>query len=365
MLNFAGKFQVVATNKRRAVAIWLLIGVFMIIVQVLLGGVTRLTGSGLSITEWKPIMGSVPPLNDQDWEKAFDGYKQIAQYKYLNSHFTLDDFKAIFFWEWFHRLWARLLGVVFAIGFVYFLVKKYFDKEMVVPFIILFILGGLQGLIGWIMVDSGLNDNDLYVNHIKLAVHFISALVLLCYTLWFALKLLVPPSSITVNKGLHGFTVSIIVLLTIQLIYGAFMAGLKAAPSAPTFPTINGDWVPGSLGVKSWINDRINVQFFHRQLAYLLLTLIILWFGAASRNAAKSASGFVKQMRWYPFLLVLLQVVLGIFTILSAHKMGTKMFGSYEVLAEAHQLVAMFLLVALIINLYLVRSRAPREILQN
>src|SRR5690606_29641599 len=124
----------------------------MIIIQVLLGGVTRLTGSGLSITEWKPIMGALPPMNEKEWNEAFNGYKQIAQYKYLNSHFELSDFKFIFFWEWFHRLWARMLGVVFVIGFVYFLVKRYFDKEMILPFIILFILGGMQGLIGWIMV---------------------------------------------------------------------------------------------------------------------------------------------------------------------------------------------------------------------
>src|SRR5690606_14294015 len=109
------------SSKRKSVAIWLLIGVVMIMVQVLLGGVTRLTGSGLSITEWKPIMGALPPMNDAEWDKAFEGYKQIAQYKYLNSHFTLEDFQFIFFWEWLHRLWARLLGVVFAVGFVYFL----------------------------------------------------------------------------------------------------------------------------------------------------------------------------------------------------------------------------------------------------
>ena len=178
-------------RKKKIVAYWLLIGVFMIIIQVLLGGITRLTGSGLSITEWKPIMGAVPPVTEQDWNIAFDKYKQIAQFKYVNSHFELDDFKFIFFWEWFHRLWARLLGVVFAIGFVYFLVKKYFDKQMILPLVILFILGAAQGLVGWIMVASGLNDTELYVNHIKLAMHFMAALLLLVYTICFALQLLV------------------------------------------------------------------------------------------------------------------------------------------------------------------------------
>lgn len=353
--SFADKFQGVAVNKRRAVAVWLLIGVFMIIVQVLLGGVTRLTGSGLSITEWKPIMGALPPMNEKDWNHAFDGYKQIAQYKYLNSHFTLADFKSIFFWEWFHRLWARLLGVVFFIGFVYFLVKKYFDKDMVVPFIILFLLGALQGLIGWVMVASGLNDENLYVNHIKLAVHFIAALILLCYTLWFALKLLVPEEKRVYSAALSNFTTVVILVLLLQLIYGAFMAGLKAAPYAPTWPSINGEWVPDTVGTVSWINNQMNVQFIHRQLAYLLGTLLILWFGSAARNARRHPGSLLAKAKWYPFILVLTQIVLGIVTVLNAPKMGTHHFGQYEMLAEAHQLVAMFLLVALIINLYVVK----------
>src|ERR1051326_1566786 len=160
----------------RPVATWLLVGIFMIIIQVLLGGITRLTGSGLSITEWKPIMGALPPMNEQDWVSAFEKYKQIAQYKYLNQHFTLTDFKFIFFWEWFHRLWARLMGVAFIIPFIYFIIKRYIKQWMVGPLVILFLLGALQGAIGWIMVQSGLNENDLYVSHIRLAAHFIAAM---------------------------------------------------------------------------------------------------------------------------------------------------------------------------------------------
>lgn len=182
-------------NKRsaRPIAIWLLIGVAMLMIQVLLGGITRLTGSGLSITEWKPIMGAIPPLNDHDWNLAFEKYKQIAQFKYLNSNFTLADFKSIFFWEWFHRFWARLIAVTFLIPFIIFIFQKRFKKEMIKPMIILFLLGALQGLVGWIMVQSGLEDSELvYVSHYKLAIHFILALVLIAYALWFALKLLVP-----------------------------------------------------------------------------------------------------------------------------------------------------------------------------
>src|SRR5690606_25315793 len=127
------------------------------VIQVLLGGITRLTGSGLSITEWKPILGTIPPLNEQAWQEAFLKYQQIAQYKLLNSHFSLSDFKAIYFWEWFHRNWARFMGLVFIIPFVYFIFTKKIDKKMIKPMIILFLLGALQGLIGWIMVKSGLN----------------------------------------------------------------------------------------------------------------------------------------------------------------------------------------------------------------
>src|ERR1051325_6250006 len=177
----------------RIVANWILLGIIMLIVQVLLGGVTRLTGSGLSITEWKPIMGALPPLNEQEWHTAFEKYKQIAQYKYLNPGFTLSDFKFIFFWEWFHRLWARLIGVVFIIPFIIFFFQKRFKQEMVKPLLILFLLGALQGLVGWIMVQSGLEDSKLlYVSHYRLAIHFILALGLLCYALWFGLHMMVP-----------------------------------------------------------------------------------------------------------------------------------------------------------------------------
>lgn len=325
----------------------------MIIVEFIMGGVTRLTGSGLSITEWKPIMGAIPPLNEADWNKAFDSYKNIAQYKYLNNHFTLGDFKFIFYWEWSHRLWARMLGVVFAIGFAYFFTKKYFEKWMVRPFIILFILGGVQGFIGWKMVASGLNDTELYVKHTWLATHFLSALTLMCYTLWFALKLLVPGEGTVKSAPLFYRTLGIVVLLYVQLAYGAFMAGMHASKSAPTWPTINGDWVPSGMGTRSFISDAINVQFMHRGLAYLLLLAIVVWFAYASRIAKQNPGSLLGKARWWPLLIVLLQVTLGIITVLSAPLIVFAKFGTYEWLAEIHQLVAMFLLMAVVANLYL------------
>lgn len=325
-----------------------------------MGGVTRLTGSGLSITEWKPIMGAIPPVNEREWNTAFDSYKNIAQYKYLNSHFTLDDFKFIFYWEWSHRLWARLLGVVFVIGFVYFFVKKYFEKWMIRPFIILFLLGGVQGFIGWKMVASGLNDTELYVKHTWLATHFLSALTLMCYTLWFALKLLVPEERKVNAKPLFTGTLGIIALLYVQLAYGAFMAGLHASRSAPTWPTINGDWLPAGMGARSFVSDAINVQFMHRGLAYLLLVGIVAWFVYAGKVAKKNTQSLLGKARWWPLIIVMLQVTLGVITVVSAPLIVFAKFGVYEWLAELHQLVAMFLLMTVVTNLYIARPLQER-----
>ena len=343
----------------RPVAIWLLAGVGMIIIQVLLGGITRLTGSGLSITEWKPIMGALPPMNDQDWNTAFEKYKQIAQFKYLNAHFTLGDFKFIFFWEWFHRLWARLIGVAFIIPFIIFLFQKRIKKEMIKPMIILFLLGALQGLVGWIMVESGLEDTDrLFVSHYKLAIHFILALSVLCYALWFAFDLMVPEEQITISRPVRNFTRWLIILLTVQLIYGAFMAGLKAATAAPTWPTINGAWIPGNIhsfgsrefpGLSFLTEHPLVIHFIHRNLAYLLSFLVFLWWWKANRTAG---TRLFQKTRILPLLIVLLQIVLGILAVLNATNQYLFLW-----LGVAHQFVAMFLLLSLVWIVYIVRGR--------
>ena len=341
-------------------AIWLIAGVVMIIIQTLLGGVTRLTGSGLSITEWKPIMGAMPPATDAEWNKAFEGYKSIGQYKIMNHDFTLSDFKAIFFWEWFHRLWARLLGVVFALGFVYFIVKKYFDRQMIKPLLALFVLGGLQGLIGWLMVKTGLNSDDIHVHYIALSVHFIAAMILACYTLWFALKLLIPEEQRVTSKSLWVLTFTLIILTFVQLAYGSFMAGTKAAISAPTWPTINGSWIPATMSTNSWIKDenlgalQLNIQFIHRGIAYLLLAGIIGWWFMV-RQQLRTKFTLLKNWSTIPVALVLVQVLLGILTVLNSIHIVPNKFGIFESFAELHQLVAMFLLMALLVNLYLIR----------
>jgi cytochrome c oxidase assembly protein subunit 15 len=343
----------------RPVAIWLLVGVGMIIIQVLLGGITRLTGSGLSITEWKPIMGTLPPMNDQDWNIAFEKYKQIAQFKYVNPFFTLADFKSIFFWEWFHRLWARLIAVAFAIPFIIFIIQNRFKKEMVKPMMILFLLGALQGLIGWIMVQSGLEDSELvYVSHYKLAIHFILALGLLCYALWFAFELLIPAEQVTVNKPLRKFTGWLIALLVIQLIYGAFMAGLKAAPYAPTWPTMNGVWFPGNIhsfgdrnfpGLSFLTDHPLVVHFIHRNLAYIISVLVFIWWWKANKI---NGTRLFQKTKALPLLMVLLQVLLGVLTVLNVTDQHFFLW-----LAVAHQFVAMLLLLSLVWMFYIVRSK--------
>ena len=341
-------------RNNRQVAIWLLIGVGMIIVQVLLGGITRLTESGLSITEWKPITGALPPLNEMAWQAEFDRYKVTDQFKYVHQNFSLSDFKFIFFWEWFHRLWARIMAMVFVIGFVYFIATKKFNKKMIVPMIILFVLGGMQGAIGWIMVSSGLVPEKYFVGHVELATHFIAALGLLCYTLWFALSLLIQPQQKVLQPALQKLMTGIIIVLFFQLIYGAFMAGLKAAISAPTWPDINGSMIPASMDelypwTKNLVSNNITVHFIHRGLAYLLSVLVIIWWLKA--NAVKENVLF-NRLRTSFLILTVLQVVLGIFTVLNATYTGRLV-----VLGVLHQCTAMLLLMSAVTIAYVLKKK--------
>ncbi len=344
-------------RKRHVVAIWLMVGVFMIVIQIILGGITRLTGSGLSITQWKPIMGVLPPLNHESWLSAFEQYKQYGQFKRLNSDFNLDDFKFIFFWEWFHRLWARSLGVVFIIPFIYFIIKKYFSKDMIAPLIFLFFLGGLQGLIGWIMVQSGLTSTNISVSHIKLTIHFISALILLGYTFWFALKLLIPKNKICHDAQLNSFLLFTLAVLTLQLIYGGFMAGLKAARYAPTWPSINGQIIPSGMIDQNWIDHTINVHFIHRSFAYILVVLILWSCFKVIKLAKVHHSVFLRKSAKWPLILISIQLLLGILTVLSSIKIVNGHFGLFETLAVLHQLTAIILLLTLLFQYYLVSKK--------
>ena len=342
-------------QKNAQVGWWLIIGVFMIMIQVVLGGITRLTGSGLSITEWEPLIkGMLPPANELQWQAAFEKYKQIGQYKHINFDFSIEDFKFIFFWEWFHRLWARLIGFVFIIPFFYFIYKKKIGREMVIPMVILFLLGILQAAIGWLMVKSGLNVNDVRVSHIRLSIHFIAAFILLCYTFWFALSLMVPPGQRTSNASISRLTIIILCLLGVQLMYGAFMAGLKAGSAAATWPTINGEWWPAGInqkqGIDNLVSNPITVQFIHRMLAYSLVIFILYWYVKVSKLQSKE---WLNNAKKFPLLIVLIQVILGVVTVLQSPVPSNLLWWGV-----AHQFVAMLLVLSLFVPLYLVNKKA-------
>jgi cytochrome c oxidase assembly protein subunit 15 len=353
-------------KKSRAVANWLILGVAMTIVQIALGGITRLTGSGLSITEWEVVTGTLPPLNQAAWLALFEKYKTTPQFQLLNFDFTIDNFKFIFFWEWFHRLWARIIGLVFAFGFIYFIVKKYFQPTMIRPLVILFLLGALQGGIGWIMVASGLEGDAVYVKPTRLALHFIFALGLLSYTYWFALSLKVKPVekahlSSEAQQSFKGFRVwawVVLGLLFFQLIYGALMAGHKAANVASTWPTINGEWVPTHLMSKesfflNAIDNTTWIHFVHRGLAYILLAVVIYWVAQMRKIKGNL---FWSNVNTLPLYFVLLQVLLGVFSVLTSKHIIPGTWGNFEWMAQLHQLVGMLLLLSVVNIIYATKS---------
>jgi heme a synthase len=342
----------------KAVANWILIGVIMLLVQVILGGVTRLTGSGLSITEWNVITGALPPLNENKWILEFDKYKQTPQYQLLNTEFTLSDFKFIFFWEWLHRFWARLIGVVFVVGFIYLISKKYLKKEMVNPLLILFLLGALQGAVGWIMVASGLTGDAVYVKPTRLALHFIFAMVLIGYAWWFYLQLIVPKEDIIAAPKERKFTWYILLLIIIQLIFGALMAGHKAATAAPTWPDINGEFIPELVFKEkplfiNFIENKVTIHFVHRTLAYIILLLTVIYTVKLKRIRTHSKT--FNRIKTVPVVLVLIQVLLGIFSLITSPKIVPNHWGGFEWLAQFHQVFGMTLALSFVSMLFLIR----------
>jgi cytochrome c oxidase assembly protein subunit 15 len=339
----------------------------MLLVQVILGGITRLTGSGLSITEWNVAAGAIPPLNAGQWQDAFDKYRQTPQFRLLNSGFTLADFKFIFFWEWFHRFWARMVGVVFLAGFVVLLWKKKIRPGMVRPLIILFLLGALQGAVGWIMVASGLTGDAIYVEPTRLALHFVFALGLIVYTFWLGLQLSVAPGARLPNASpaeaglrtasLRRWTIAILIILFFQLGYGALMAGHKAANVAATWPTINGSYLPAGMFrgpslLQALVGDRITVQFIHRTLAYTLFVMVLIWTGKAARVPATPA--FFRPLRWLPLWFIGVQIVLGIGSLLTSPRIRPQHWVSFDWLAQFHQVTGLLFLLTMIGMLYLV-----------
>jgi heme a synthase len=306
------------------------------------------------------ITGAIPPLNEDAWLHEFEKYKHTPQYQLLNIDFQLSDFKFIFFWEWLHRLWARLIGVVFIIGFIYLLTKRYLKPQMVRPLLILFLLGALQGAVGWIMVASGLIGDAVYVKPTRLALHFIFAMVLIAYAFWFFLILVVPKNDTVASQRIRSFTGWLLLLTTIQLVFGALMAGHKAATAAPTWPDINGSILPESTFnhvpfLLNFIDNKITIHFIHRNLAYLILflTCLLSW----KLYTLKTPSETFNKIKAIPLLLVILQVGLGILSVLTSPGIMPNHWGAFDWFAQLHQVAGMLFALALVGLFYTVRRR--------
>lgn len=298
---------------------WLVAGAIMVAGMVLIGGITRLTHSGLSMTEWNLIMGTIPPLNDAEWNAAFEQYQQFPEYQKVNSHFTLSEFKSIFFWEYLHRLIGRMIGMVFIIPFIIFLVRKSMSRKLIFQSLTLFGLGALQGFLGWFMVKSGLVDRPS-VSHYRLAIHLSAAFLTFCYILWVILSIQQPNRQSLASNRTAIITRLLVVVISLQIIFGAFVAGLKAGLIFPTWPKMGTDWIPDiviqniqSQGFTSLFSQIVSVQFVHRTFAYVVVLLVgILWF--ASRK--ESLNTLQQKSIGFLILMVVVQFALGVFTLL-------------------------------------------------
>ena len=332
-------------KKDKSVIYWLLTGCVLVFVMVVVGGITRLTGSGLSMTDWHLVTDTFPPMNEAAWNQAFEEYKKFPEYQKINSHFTINDYKFIYFWEWFHRFIARILGFVFIIPFIYFLIKKKLDNETLKKCFILLGMGALQGFFGWFMVKSGLIDNP-DVSHFRLSLHLTFAFLTFAYTLWVALDLIYPEKNAVILPLRKLARITIIVLL-LQIIYGGFVAGLDAGFIHNHWPMMSdGQFMHESvvLEKESWLlrltEGKSGVQFVHRNLAYIVVSLILFLYFKSKKYSLSDS-----QKRGLNFLLlfVFVQFLLGIFTLL------------YQVplwLGVTHQAVAFFLLAAMTYTLH-------------
>lgn len=305
-------------SARAQVGWWLMSIAGLIFLMVLVGGITRLTDSGLSITEWKPLMGALPPLSEAAWAEAFAKYKQIPEYILVNAGMSLAEFKFIFFWEWFHRLLGRFIGVAFAVPLIYFLLTRKIERTLVPRLILLFLLGGAQGALGWYMVMSGLVDR-VDVSQYRLTAHLGFAVVLFMFSLWMAFDLLVSRErqEKLATGSLATVTLAFTGLVFVQILLGGFVAGLDAGIGYNTWPLMDGALIPAGLYAESTFAASAfetvkTVQFNHRMAAYL----VVIFAGVLYALSLKV--GLTRQLRQVLILLelaVLGQVVLGILTL--------------------------------------------------
>ena len=322
-------------NKK--VIYWLLTGCFLIFIMVVVGGITRLTHSGLSISSYKLISGTIPPMNDAEWTEAFELYKQYPEYQKLNNHFNLEDFKDIYFWEWLHRVIGRFIGLVFFLPFLYFLITKQLTKSTIKKAVILLIMGGFQGFLGWYMVKSGLVDNP-DVSHFRLSAHLTTAFLTFAYTFWVALDLKFPCRK-KVNTSFRNFIRLGLAVLILQIIYGAFVAGLDAGFIHNHWPLMSdGKFIHETVYIeqnplyKNFIEGKSGVQFVHRMLAYLVAFLLVsIWYKAKKMETTKLQNYAVTGL----LIMVGVQFLLGVLTLI---------FHVPVWLGVAHQVGAFFLL---------------------
>lgn len=303
-------------SSRRAIAAWLLACCALVFVMVVVGGITRLTHSGLSIVEWQPIMGAIPPLNEAQWQESFAKYQQTPEFRLRNHDMTLEGFKGIFWWEYVHRLLGRLIGLAFLVPFVYFLWRRMVPRELAWKLWAIFVLGGLQGAMGWYMVKSGLVD-DPRVSSLRLAAHLGLAFLIYWAMLWVALGLLHPLRAQCSDEARRraGFMV---ILVFVMVLSGALVAAIRAGFAYNTWPLMNGQWIPEEIMLLEpwWMNfvhNMATVQFVHRVLAVIIMLLaVIAWWRVRFEPPNPRAR------RWSQALLAAtaVQVMLGITTLL-------------------------------------------------
>jgi len=316
------RIKTTAPGHAKALRLWLAGIALLVVAMILVGGATRLTDSGLSITEWQPIMGAVPPLSDSDWQRAFAAYQKIPEYTELKRGMSLDGFKTIYWWEWTHRFLGRLIGTAFLLPFIGFWAAGYIPRAMLPRLAGLFLLGGLQGAVGWYMVKSGLVDRT-DVSQYRLAAHLGVAVAILGYTLWllFGLGAAAQESQATSRSRLTALVAACLLgLIYLQMLAGALVAGLDAGQGFNTWPLINGAFVPDGLGALTpWtlnlFENPLTVQFDHRMLAYTVMLASLAqaaWLAATHKPAAVVGSGLALAC------LVLLQATIGVWTLLLA-----------------------------------------------
>jgi cytochrome c oxidase assembly protein subunit 15 len=316
----------ISQNPNKSVIYWLLTGCALVYVMVVVGCITRLTHSGLSITDWS-FMGSMPPLSEQAWLERFAKYQQSPEFIKVNYSMQLPEFKHIFFWEYIHRLIGRTMMYVFAIGLIVLLIRKKISKQMLPSLILLFFMGAMQAVIGWWMVYSGLQQKPA-VSHFRLAIHLMSAFTLFAFTFWFALKLLNPKEEVQPNNGqkLKWWSLSFFVVLIMQIVYGAFTAGYVEGDASKvrpgkifnTWPKMGDQWMPEQVTMKdnfylNFFENASGIQFMHRMLAVLVvMVLCVIWYKSTKLNLNPS------QYRGVTFLIygVTIQFILGVLTLL-------------------------------------------------